>query len=365
MSSKYARVHNETIEDMHGVVTTLIKDTIPGLRLTKTEIACMIEIASHSDNAWQTFIPRTNIKNSEQVKRFVEQTIQITKPHAVRVTIWQSASKIHSAYIVKLVDKHVKLVDDDANELQEKVEKGIVKEEVYSEPGLGAFGTLQVNMLNREIDKLKEKHQEDLSNFEDRISQRHEMEVYKLKSEKQSVEKELKLKEKEVEDLENDYAELYQESVTLQKQLAEKTQKEQSGLNGLMAAGVAGLASKFLGVDISSFEGLNALNGDTPDQTKQIENAGKVEIEEANERDEEIAIIKEFLREAEDDDYLNIITILQAFKEVPSSIDLAMSIFTSQETARLVKYLKKHPEKAETLLELVEDQQEQENEEND
>lgn len=355
MSKNYARVNKDTIEDMHGVIHTLLKETMSDLGKRK-DMYVMVQIASHSDIDWQTFIPKTQIKNSDQVKRFVEQTIKITTPHAIRVVIWESSTKINSAYHVKLVKQHVKLIDEDANELQENAEKGILREEVYSEPGLGAFGTLQVNMLNREIDKLKEKHQEDLSNLEDRLSNKHDMELYKLTSEKKTVEKELKEKEKQLDELEKDYEELYHESLELQKQLASKTQKEQSGLNGLMAAGFGALASKFLGVDISNFEGLNALNGDTPEQ-KQIENAGKVELEEANERDEEIDIIKAFLREVDDEDYRKIITILQAFKEYPASIDMALSVFETEEIAKLVNYLKKNPDKAETLLELVEDQQ--------
>ena len=355
-SQNYFRAAKDSVEDLYSAATDMMEGAYKeGAK--RGHITATVEIASMTDEFWQTFRTLSPVRKAEEVRSAVKQAISVAVPHAVQVTFKSNGDSHKSVFYVKLVgeDQKVKVIDEDANTRLDNYESNVMYSGLDS--GLGTLGAMEVRHLNDRIEGLKEKHQEALAGLRTQMNQDFDIRMFKKDTELKEVQKELKHVKKDYEELETDYAELFQNYENAKLTIAEKEKKASSSLNGALTALGMGVASKYLDVDLSKFEGLSALGGsdDTAaGKTPVTENAGSVEFETAHPRDEEINVLRDdFFRVIPDEQFRDVITILQAFKEYPESIQAVINMFDSREIIQIVSAIQGKKELAATILEMV------------
>ncbi|MDR2011412.1 MAG: hypothetical protein LBQ22_13110 [Bacteroidales bacterium] len=309
---------NSLLTDSHTIVTQLIPDSV-----AKADVHYCVEVANKKDPEWFIAIPKTNkIRNMREV---IEKVVATQSPPAIAVTIYSNEKTEHTRLYLKLDNTYVPAVDGEEPEDYKKPNK--VHDTTDELTGLGTIGNLMIDnnriRFENQIENLKTQY-----NSEKKL---HQLEHQNTVRELNNV---IDRQEKEIEELKEDLAEATITIEQYEKESAEKNSDfdnvKKSGLN----LALMGIASKVFGIEASELSGLFG-SGESPQSTpiQQPKNA-EFEIEQPElpesgiNRNEEIAVIIDFLQGLEPELMQKVIGILQSIAVDNSLADTILELIT-------------------------------------
>lgn len=319
MARKKTAIQKESIEDLLAAANIAINQIIPQSYDTGSkDIHFSVDITYKSDRDWTQYIPKN--KNTKKMRELIENAIISTNPHAIMLHIYATSSLEHCKYSVKLQDTHIPVMDDDTNENKPVA---TIQENVVSEPGLGAFGTLHVQRMQDKIEAIEKEHERELDSLKEKLDNERRFSEMTLKNKISELERESKEMKEKNEDLKKQI----ENSFEIMDELEAEVEKNGGSFDGLKNVALMGIASKVLGLDAEELSGLMGINNkkELPEAPK--EKAGELIDDdepamETHPRADEIDVISTYLKNCSETIFRTVITIIQALNNDPDKAEI-------------------------------------------
>jgi len=328
MAKKKTAIQKESIEDLIAAASIAINQIIPDSYGSGKDIHFSVDITYKSDRDWTEYIPKN--KNTKKMRNLIENAIVSSNPHAILLHIYATSTKEHCKYSVKLQDTHIPVMDDDANENKPVA---TIQENIVSEPGLGAFGTLHVQRMQDKIEAIEKEHERELDNIKEKLDNDRRFSEMTLKNKISELERESREMKEKNEDLKKQI----ENSFEIMDELESEIEKNGGSLDGLKNVALMGIASKVLGIDAEELSGLMGINSkkELPEAPKEkagelIDDDETATTLETHPRADEIDVISTYLKNCSETIFRTVITIIQALNADPDKAEIIKELLTEK-----------------------------------